>query len=253
MRRIFSSFLLMIQFFTRIPVNLKLSCENEDFKTGSIFLPMVGLIIGAIQWGVYKAFIEILPSNVVAVLVILAGVLLTGALHIDGLGDTCDGFFAFKGNEKIIEIMKDSRIGTYACIATIMNFLFRYALLTYIAPEFSIAIVVVPAISRVCTVFISCIGNTAKSTGTGNFFIGNIGKKEFFISIIMTSGILSLIMYWKYVMILILLGIIFTFIFNLFCKNKIGGLTGDTLGASNELNEILALIIIAAIVKNFIV
>ncbi|NMM63207.1 adenosylcobinamide-GDP ribazoletransferase [Clostridium sp. P21] len=253
MKKIFSSFLLIIQFFTRIPVNMNLPCEMQDFKRGSVFLPIIGLIIGTIQWIVYKAFVNILPVDVTVVLVILVGVIVTGGFHIDGLGDTFDGFFAFKGNEKIIEIMKDSRIGTYACIATIMNFLFRYSLLTYIAPKMSIVIILSPTISRFCTVFIAFIGNTAKSTGTGNFLISNVGKKQLFISLIMTLGVLSLIISWKYVVILMISGVIFTFMFNLFCKSKIGGLTGDTLGASNELNEILVLIIITAIVKNFVI
>ncbi|WPC41417.1 adenosylcobinamide-GDP ribazoletransferase [Clostridium sp. JS66] len=252
MKKIFNSFLLVIQFFTRIPVNINLPCEMEDFKRGSTFLPIVGLIIGIIQWAVYEAFIKILPVDVVVVIVILIGVIITGGFHIDGLGDTFDGFFAFKGEERIIEIMKDSRIGTYACIATIMNFLFRYSLLTYIAPRYSMAIIVVPAISRFCTVFISYIGNTAKNTGTGNFLISNVGKTQLFISFIMTLAVLLLMIHWKYTVILMISGIIFTFVFNLFCKSKIGGLTGDTLGASNELNEILALIIITILVKNFI-
>lgn len=252
MKKVFNSFLLVIQFFTRIPVNMNLPCEMEDFKRGSTFLPIVGLIIGIIQWIVYEAFVKILPVDVVVVIVILVGVIITGGFHIDGLGDTFDGFFAFKGEEKIIEIMKDSRIGTYACIATIMNFLFRYSLLTYIAPRYSVAIIVVPAISRFCTVFISYIGNTAKNTGTGNFLINNVGKNQLCISFMMTLAVLLLIIHWKYTVILVVSAMIFTFIFNLFCKGKIGGLTGDTLGASNELNEILALIVITILVKNFI-
>ncbi len=248
-KKVFFDFLLMVQFFTRIPVNINLPCEKQDFRIGAIFLPIVGLIIGGIQWSIYKILINILPINVSVVVVILAGVILTGALHIDGFGDTCDGFFAFKGNEKIIEIMKDSTIGTYACIAIIMNFLFRYALLSFIVIKFSIAIIVVPVISRISTVFIAFIGKTAKSTGTGNFFIGNVGKKQFFISLILTLVVLISIMNPKYVIILITASIILTFMFNLFCKSRIGGLTGDTLGASNELNEIFALILIAMILK----
>lgn len=240
--------LLFIQFFTRIPVNLNLPCEKENFRRGAVFLPVVGLILGTIQWVTYKLFIKVLPLNPTIIIVLLAGVLLTGALHIDGLGDMFDGFFAFKGSDRIIEIMKDSRIGTYACIATIFDFLFKYTLLVAIVPKFSIAIIAVPMISRFTTVFLASVGNTAKNTGTGNLFIGNIGKIQLVITSIITTGILVLIMNPRYVIILLISGLTLSFILNQFCKKKIGGITGDILGANNELVEILTLILIAIIV-----
>lgn len=249
MKEIICNLLLFIQFFTRIPVKMSLPCESKNFRRGSVFLPIVGLIIGAIQWGVYKLFIEILPLNSTVVIVLLVGVLLTGGLHIDGLGDTCDGFFAFKGSDRIIEIMKDSRIGTYSCIATIFDFLFKYTLIAAIAPKFSMVIIVAPMISRFTTVFLSAMGNTAKNTGTGNLFIGNIGKTQLVITLIMTIGILILIMNPVHVLLLLASGLVLSFILNEFCKSKIGGITGDILGANNELVEILILILIAVIVR----
>lgn len=241
--------LLFVQFFTRIPVNLNLPCDQRNFRRGSVFLPVVGLIIGTIQWGIYKLLIKVLPLNPTVVIILLVGVLLTGALHIDGLGDTCDGFFAFKGSDRIIEIMKDSRIGTYACIATIFDFLFKYTLLAAVVPKFSIAIIVVPMISRFTTVFLAATGKTAKNTGTGNLFIGNIGRIQLVITTIITVGILALVMSPKYLVILLISGLILSFILNEFCKKKIGGITGDILGANNELVEIITLILIAAIIK----
>lgn len=249
MKETICNLLLFIQFFTRIPINLSLPCESKNFRRGSVFLPIVGLIIGAIQWGVYKLFIEVLPLNPTIVIVLLVGVLLTGGLHIDGLGDTCDGFFAFKGSDRIIEIMKDSRIGTYSCIATIFDFLFKYTLIAAIAPKFSVAIIVVPMVSRFTTVFLSSMGNTAKNTGTGNLFIGNVGGVQLAITSVMTIGILALIMNPRYVLVLLISGLILSFILNKFCISKIGGITGDILGANNELVEILTLILIAIIMK----
>jgi len=249
MKEIVCNLLLFIQFFTRIPVKLSLPCEKENFRRGSVFLPIVGLIIGAIQWGVYRLFIEVLPLNPTIVIVLLTGVLLTGGLHIDGLGDTCDGFFAFKGSDKIIEIMKDSRIGTYSCIATIFDFLFKYTLIAAIAPKFSMAIIAAPMVSRFTTVFLASISNTAKNTGTGNLFIANVGKIQLFITSVITIGILILIMNPWNVIILLISGLILSYILNKFCKSKIGGITGDILGANNELVEILTLILIAIIMR----
>jgi adenosylcobinamide-GDP ribazoletransferase len=248
MKEIISNFLLMIQFLTRIPVNMSLPCERDNFRKASIFFPIIGLIVGSIQWIIYELLAGILPSDAVIVIVILAGIIITGALHIDGLGDTCDGFFAFKGNDRIIEIMKDSRIGTYACIVIVMDLLLKYTLFTYIVHQFSVAIIVVPVISRFSLVLLGFRGKYAKCTCSLNLFIGNIGRSQLLISFIITVVILMVIIDLKYLAVMLLLvAFIVTFLFNSFCEKKIGGLTGDTLGANNELVEIMILILIAAV------
>lgn len=250
MKDIISNFLLMVQFLTRIPVNISLPCEQDNFKRGSIFLPIIGLIVGAIQWGIYILLIKILPLNASVVIVLLTGVIVTGALHIDGLGDTCDGFFAFKGNDRIIEIMKDSRIGTYACIIIVIDLLLKYSLFSFIVPRFSVAIIVVPVISRISLLFLAFIGKNAKKTGSGNLFIGNVGKIQFFIGLAITIVLLILIMNPRYSIILLVSAFTLTFLFNLYCNSKIKGLTGDTLGANNELVEMLTLVLISVLLKS---
>ena len=249
MKEILCNFLLMIQFLTRIPVNISLPCEKSNFRRASVFFPVIGLVVGGIQWGVYEALIKILPLNVVIVLILVVGIIVTGAIHIDGLGDTCDGFFAFKGNDRVIEIMKDSRIGTYACIAIIMDLLLRYSVLSFVAPRFSLAIIAAPMISRYSTLLLGFKGKTAKSTGTGNFFIGNVGIIQFFIALVITGGILMLIMPPVQMVVLLVFALALAWLLNVFCEKVIGGLTGDTLGANNELVEMLTLIIIAVMLK----
>lgn len=249
MKEIVSNFLLMIQFLTRIPVNISLPCGKDNFRRASIFFPVIGLIVGGIQWGIYTLFIKVLPINVVVVMILVVGIIITGAIHVDGLGDTCDGFFAFKGNDKIIEIMKDSRIGTYACIAIVMDLLLRYTLLSFVAPKLSVAIIAAPMISRYSTLLLGFKGKTAKSTGTGNFFVGNVGIIQFIIALVITAGVLALIMTPTYIGILLIAALASAFLFNMFCEKIIGGQTGDTLGANNELVEILTLILISIILK----
>lgn len=249
MKNLVLNFLLMIQFLTRIPVKLNLPCEKEDFRRGAAFLPLVGFVVGLTQWGAYELLIKVLPLNTTIVIIILIGIIVTGAIHLDGLGDTCDGFFAFKGSDKIIEIMKDSRIGSYACIAVIFDLLFKYTLFSFIAPKLSVGIIAVPTISRFSLLLLITIGKNAKKTGTGNLFVENVGKTQLFIGLIIALGILILIMNSRYVAILLSAGVIFTAIFNQFSKSKIGGITGDILGANNELVEILTLILIAIILR----
>lgn len=244
MKEYFNDFLLMIQFLTRIPVNKSLPCEKSNFRNGVMFFPLIGLIIGGIQWILYSLLIKFLPIGTVAVFIIIAELIITGGLQIDGIGDTCDGFFAIKGRDKIIEIMKDSRIGTFACIGIICDLLLRYSLLSSInTTEMSYLIIAVPVISRLGVVFISLIGKCAKSTGTGNFFIGNIGKVQFIIAFLTTIIVAYFTLGIKKTAIIIPSVFIMTILFYKFCKNKIGGITGDSLGANNELAVILSLIL----------
>lgn len=242
------NFLLMLQFLTRIPININLPCEQEDFGRGAAFLPLVGLIIGLFQWCVYYLLIKILPVNITAVFIVLSGILITGGLHVDGFGDTCDGFFAFKGKDKIVEIMKDSRIGTYACIGIVFDIMIKFLGIEFLLQHnLSLIIIVAPIISRLTTVFICFIGKPAKAKGTGNFFIGNINKKVLISAFIIAVGASILLLGIKLGSIVAGGSIIFSIAFNIFCITKINGHTGDTLGANNELIEMFVLLLSCAV------
>lgn len=249
MREYLNNFLLFFQFFTRIPINKNLNCDKGNFRRGSIFFPVVGLFIGIVQWLVYYILIKVLPVNITAVFVVIIPILITGGLHVDGLGDTCDGFFSFKGNkDKIIEIMKDSRVGTYASIAIVFDMLARYAAVhSAIEINLPLILIVTPIIARFTVVFLSFIGKNAKETGSGNIFIGNIDVKRIIIAGIITITLGTALIGLNKSSILLVSALIFTFLFNKFCESKITGLTGDTLGANNELVEILVLILFIAI------
>lgn len=244
------SFLLMIQFLTRIPVKKSLPCEKEDFRRGASMFALVGLILGSIQWGVFYICSKIFPPNVTAAFVILVGILLIGGLHQDGLGDIFDGFFSFKGDkEKIIEIMKDSRVGTFAVLALIFDILIKYSALSFIIENnMSYAIIITPIISRSSTVLLFLIGKTAKKKGTGNLFIGNISLKEFIINFILMIIPCVLLVGYKYTLIVIPISFIGTLGLLNLCNRKIGGITGDCLGANNEIVEMFAMLVFVALI-----
>ena len=248
MREYLNDFLLFFQFFTRIPINKSLNCDKENFRRGSVFFPVVGLFIGIVQWLIYYLLIKVLPVNITAVFVVIIPIVITGGLHVDGLGDTCDGFFSLKGDKhKIIEVMKDSTVGTYATIAIVFDLLARYeAVNTIIGINLPLILIATPIIARFTVVFISFIGKNAKETGSGNIFIGNIDVKRLVISGIITILLATLLIEIKKSVILIILGLFLSFLFNKFCESKITGLTGDSLGANNELVEILTMILFIA-------
>lgn len=251
MKEYFNDLLLYIQFLTRIPINKNLPCGMDNFKRGIFYFPVIGFIIGACEWFVVWIFGRFLPVNIVSVFVIISYVLITGGLHVDGWGDVFDGFFSFKGggSQKIIEIMKDSRIGTYSCIAIICNFIIRYAGIgNLINAELLLWIITVPVIAKCCVVLICYIGKTAKQTGTGNIFIANVDIKGLILTFIVTALICIPILGIRYFLIIILINIGLTFCINKFCKHYINGHTGDTLGFTSEAIELCTLIIMSAII-----
>ncbi|APQ73138.1 adenosylcobinamide-GDP ribazoletransferase [Clostridium botulinum] len=245
MKSILNDFLLMIQFFTRIPVNKNLQCEKENFKRGAFFLPVVASIIGGIEFLVYLGLKNFLPPNVIIVLLLLFTAMITGGLHMDGLADTCDGFFSLRDKERIIEIMKDSRMGAFGTIAMIINLLLKYQLLySLVLKDCSIAIILAPVIGRISILFLCLSKRTAKKNGSGNIFIGNMSKPIVFLITIIALAMNTYFLGLKITIISFIAVLIITYLFYLLCLNKINGLTGDTLGACNELGEITFLLIL---------
>lgn len=246
MKRYLENFLLMIQLLTRIPINKSLPCDNDDFKRGSSFFAIVGLIIGIIQFIVYSVFIRVFDLEITVIIIIIIDILITGGFHIDGFGDTCDGFFATKGKDKIIDIMKDSRIGTFACIGIIINILIKFiGYRIILSNTTSYIIILLPMISRVSISLISYIGKAAKETGSGNLFINTVGIKQVIINYILFSVTAFFMLDIKKIIILIIVSIITTLLFNKYCNSKIKGITGDSLGATNELVILILLIILS--------
>lgn len=240
----FNNFLLILQFITRLPLKINLSCEKENFKNGTLYFPVVGIIIGLIQYLVFIILKPIIPIEIVAIFTVLTGVLVTGGLHIDGLGDTCDGFFAFKGEERIIEIMKDSRVGTFGVLAVIFDMVLRISAISVIGQKgLEVSIIAVPCITRAFTILACYIGKPAKPNGTGNLYIANTNLKYLIGAISIAFLVGNLLLGTKPVSILMLGALIITIIFNRFSKVTIGGHTGDTLGANNELVEILLFVL----------
>lgn len=246
MKRYFGNFLLMFQVLTRIPINKALPCTNDDFKRGSNFFAVVGLIIGLIQFIVYLVLRNVFNLDIMVIIIIVIDILITGGFHIDGFGDTCDGFFATKGKDKIIDIMKDSRIGTFACIGIIINLLIKFiGYGTILSNTTSYIIVLLPMISRISIILISYIGKPAKKNGSGNLFINTVTFKEVLINYLIFILIAIFIVDLKMLFVILIASIITTVLFNKYCNSKINGITGDSLGANNELVILILLIILS--------
>lgn len=246
-----NNILLFFQFLTRVPINKNLDCSEENFKKGIFSFVLVGAFLGLVDYGILILLDGLLPPMVVAGFLVIVPIVLTGGMQIDGIGDTCDGFFAFKegGKERRIEIMKDSRVGTFAVIGIIWDMSMKFIMISYIISSGNYAgIIMFMILSRLGVMYAAYIGKRAKKVGTGNLYIQNIGTSGLVIAhiIVLIAGFLS----GEFLGTMVALPVIFAvvYIFDRYCIKKIGGQSGDTLGATNELCEIAALMLFTILI-----
>ena len=234
--------ILMIQFLTRIPIKATLKITEKDFAKGFAFAPLVGLIIGAILFLIYKLTILILPLSIVSILLVISYLLLTGGLHFDGLGDTFDGIFSGRAKERVMEIMKDSRVGTYAVLVTVCVILLDIALIyTLLQNDMSIVLVLFPVAGRLsCTIGAGAFSH-AGDAGLGKSFIERCGIWQIIIGTV-TMLIAHFFIGSIWLMALGAGVAIISYLINLYFSKKISGVTGDILGASCELSQSIYLL-----------
>lgn len=239
------SFILTLQFLTRIPINISVDVKEEDFIKGVRFFPIVGLIIGIINTIVYMLCSLIMPPQAAIVGTVLSNILITGALHIDGLADTCDGIFSSRSRDRMLEIMKDSRIGTNGAVAIFFDLALRIVLLLSINETQIIkTLIISPILSRTIMVVLMHYSVYARTEGgLGNLFIGKIGLKDMISTVIIAIFISSALFEYKIVLVIVS-NLILMIIYKSYIYQKIGGMTGDTLGAGNEISELMVILAI---------
>ena len=239
-------FLDAIRFLTVLPVGKTTKSTEDEIRRSIVCFPLVGLLIGLILVFFNEGLIRVLPRGVTDILLVTILVYITGGLHLDGLADTIDGLAGGKDKEGILRIMRDSQLGAMGAMSVAITLLIKYLTLTALPETIKKeALILMPVVGRWSIVYL-CFGyNYAREKGLGNMFVGKIRKSEFFMVTAIT-GIISLICGF---MGLLIMGIIFicSALFALFFKKKIGGVTGDVLGASNEISEIILLIMICAL------
>ena len=235
------SFILMLQFFTRIPIPIVIDMEKKTISRGILFFPLIGMLVGGISWGVYY-ILSFINTDVAALGAVMGAVITTGGLHVDGLSDTCDGFFSARSRERILEIMKDSRVGTFGVIAIIFDFLARYTIIKDLPQDAAlITFVLIFGASRLGAAMLITFGKSARPGGLGDMFSSSASKVYFLISVVIYTFLGIMLGSWTFVISLITM-LIFYILLMRYSYRIIGGLTGDVYGAGIELSEIIGLI-----------
>lgn len=241
-------FLNALMFFTRIPCPRNLEYSEEIMSKALRYYPLTGFIVAAITAGVLWLALFIIPVPVAVILALLVSVLLTGAFHEDGLADFVDGFGGGYSRERILEIMKDSRIGTYGTIALILLFALKItALITLPVEKLPAVIIAAFCASRV---FLSLLVRTSsyarKNEGKAYFSRYGIDWKS--IVIIFITGFIPMILFnYRFVILYTVLSLIFLAAFRHYIHRRIGGFTGDTLGAVQQITELIFYLVLTAV------
>jgi adenosylcobinamide-GDP ribazoletransferase len=216
------------------------------------FYPLIGLLLGLILWAVFLGFSLAFPRTLCDGLVLLVLVLVTGAFHLDGMADTLDGLAAGKSTEERLLIMKDHRVGTFGAAGLVMVLGIKFLAINSLPQEVvGKSLVVALTISRWSMVQLIYLSPYARPEGgLGKVFKENVKRGEMALATA-TSLVLSVLFlrYWG-VLIWLIIGV-FTLGIQALFQRKIGGVTGDVLGAANEVNEVLALLVVSAIFHVF--
>ncbi|WP_129409248.1 adenosylcobinamide-GDP ribazoletransferase [Marinitoga lauensis] len=230
------SLILLITFFTRIPIKVNIEYDENEFIKGFIYLPALGLFIGFLMY-----LFSFLPVDKI-IYVLLSWIFyiwITGGLHLDGVADTFDGLFSNRSKEEILKIMKDSRIGTFGVLGLIMV-LFSDIIFSYYTDY--IYMILMPAVGRSSGILAAAISEYSRKNGLGNLFIDNCNLKTFFISFLIISPIL--LFYKPFIIFPILLTYLGTVFITQQIKKKIDGMTGDTIGLIIEFSQLFFLMFI---------
>jgi len=238
-------FLQALSFLTVLPMGRLPIPGEKGLARSMAFFPLAGLLIGLLLAIAYFVLSFLFSKSLVLWLTLGCLALLTRCLHLDGFADTIDGFAAGGPKEKILEVMRDSRIGAFGVVALILLIGAKYLALDQIAGE-SIprSLILMTVMGRNSMVWVCYRSPYARSGGgLAKPFAENLTTQEMIISSALAFGIGVLL--WGLDGIMVFLGIgLFNLAFRFFFLKKLDGVTGDILGAANELSELLCLILL---------
>jgi adenosylcobinamide-GDP ribazoletransferase len=232
--------LAAIQFLTVIPFPKSFTGGEKELEKCMPFFPVVGLLIGIIIAAFDHVMGFIFPPLPASVMTVIAMTGISGGLHMDGLADTADGFFSARPRERVLEIMRDSRTGVMGVLAVVFVIVLKVSVLISLFPPLRPGIIVLMPLAGRCSfvVMMTALPYVRREGGLATAF--GVGKS--WLNVLWTSAFLLaagwLAGHW--------MGLAASFsallmaaLFSVYCFRKIGGYTGDTLGAGCEITEII--------------
>jgi adenosylcobinamide-GDP ribazoletransferase len=243
-------FLVAIQFLTRLTVPRALNSSETDIGKAAAFFPLVGVLVGGGAALVFLGLQKIIPLPASVFCAIVFTAFITNGFHEDGLADSFDGFGGGWTKDRILEIMRDSRIGTYGTLALIFVILGKLTFLS-VLPQWQIWrwLIVAHTAGRWTILPLCAWLPYARAEGQGKLVAKQVGAVEIMIGTV-TLLVVLLLLPWSAALAALLMTTFVTLLSGLYFRARLEGITGDCLGATNQLTEV-ALYLTAVILLRF--
>jgi len=238
MREITNSFLVATQFLTRLPVTPR-RFSAEHLAASTVFFPLVGLLVGAGGVLLHLILSPHVNPSVVAIVILMYLVAVTGGLHEDALADAADGFGGGREPEQVLTIMRDSRIGSFGAIALVLALVGRFVFLANLPAErFSGYLLAGQVLSRWTTLPLAYFLSSARlGDGQGGPIAQKISAASLLVGTILSIGIIATFLKlrtgW---LLLVAIGVVV--LTGAYYRRRIGGVTGDCFGATIQITEL---------------
>jgi len=232
--------LLALSFFTRIPINLSAEITPIQLSKASRYFAVVGILVGVVCSLVYMVSVAYLPKSIAVLIAMAASLLVTGAFHEDGWADVWDGFGGGWSIEQKLNIMKDSRLGTYGAAALFVILMLKFQSLMVLASPI-MALILAHTLSRVVatSLIYSMPYVTVDATSKVKPLAQELSKNS--LMILLITGLVVSLWFLPLTECILLFVILFIFrVLLVFWFNRqLGGYTGDCLGAAQQSSEII--------------
>ena len=239
-----------LQFLTRIHLFRDPKYDDGMFGRSVKFFPLIGIVAGSLLALVVVLTGGWLPGTVRSTLLVTLSVFITGGLHCDGLMDTADGLFSGRSRERMLEIMKDSRVGAFGVISIILLLLWKWSLVHDMPDSIlGAALISMMTIARFCMVIVILRFPYARPEGMGKAFALHAGSGALGFAALTVAGLLGALYFIKGQLLFltavaaVCAAVLFAFWFGSWATRKVGGLTGDMYGAVTELTELVVLMV----------
>jgi adenosylcobinamide-GDP ribazoletransferase len=230
--------LVAFQFLTQLPIS-RIPYQPDSLSRSAKFFPLVGLVVGLGASVLQHVLAPHLNRALVALLILTFLVFITGGLHEDGLADAVDAFGGGWNREQVLTILRDSRIGSFGALALVLSVLARFLLLSILpVNRFTALVVSAHVLCRWTTLPLSYFLRPARdSNGQGARIAQKISLASLLIGTLLTFAIVFYLMraeFW----IPVLAALVITALSGIYYFRRIGGVTGDCFGATNQITEI---------------
>jgi adenosylcobinamide-GDP ribazoletransferase len=234
------SFFSALQFLTICPFVGRVTCDERHLGRSALWFPLIGLLAGGMAAGVDQLAVPLFGPALSGVFAVVALLAVSGGLHADGLADTGDGFFSSRPPEQILEIMRDSRIGTMGLLAVMIVFTLKCAALVSLPAASRWQVLLLMGLAGRCGLVLqlSALPYARKDGGLCSVFVKHRRKTDPWIALVtLVAGgwFIGEIMGLSAAVISVCVLLVFL----VWCHRKIGGFTGDTLGGGCEILELV--------------